>query len=222
MSWFGGGLALKCPAGSRLMVDYVSITDPVATKAAVDQTMALIFAGTTPAKNPPKKTVKQVEAPVVAPPITGSAEFKSFMENFEQMEFSRKIHPMEKKIKGKDITDNPFTKQLFPNLPGQNSIFAIAKVADCKDGFILLLSNREKNPQAENTDLILQKVSVAGVPMGAQKVGRLEYMNQRYFLVTDLDFYKEGNTVTIEVFRYYDSKHKQNTKIQFNQNFCTF
>ncbi len=222
MPWFGGGLALKCPSGSRMMVDYVSITDPVKDKELSSKINDILFAGTTPAKNPPKKTVKQVEVPIVAPPISGSAEFKSFMENFEQMEFSRKIHPSEKKIKGTDITNNPFTKQLFPNLPGQNSIFSVAKVADCADGFILLLTNREKNPQAENTDLILQKVSVAGIPMGSQKIGRLEYMNNRYFLVTDLDFYKQGNTITIEVFRYYDREHKQNTKIQFNQNFCTF
>lgn len=222
MPWFGGGLALKCPARSRMMVDYASIIDPIASKAAVDKTMSILFAGTTPAKNPPKKTVKQVEAPVVAPAVSGSPEFKEFIENFEQMEFSRKIHPREKKVKGNDITNQPFTKQLFKDLPQSNSIFAIAKVADCTDGFILLLTNREKNPQAENTDFILQKVTSSGVSMGSQKIGRTEYMNNRYFLTTDFDFYKTGHTVTIEVFRYYDSEHKQNTKIQFNQNFCTF
>ncbi|MBC7916069.1 MAG: hypothetical protein H7Y07_18345 [Pyrinomonadaceae bacterium] len=223
MPWFSDGLAIKCPASSRMMVDYISITDPAKDKELSNKINDILFGGTTPAKNLPKsKPVKQVEQVVVALPISGSAEFKEFMQSFVQMDFPHKIHPREKKLKGTEITGLSFTKQLFKDTPAGNTVFALAKVADCADGFILLLASREKNPQAENTDYSLHKVSSGGVILGSQKIGRVEFMNNRHFLTTDMDFYKKGNTVTISIDRYFDSEHKQNNSITFNQNFCTF
>ncbi|MBC8053405.1 MAG: hypothetical protein H7Y13_10100 [Sphingobacteriaceae bacterium] len=220
LPWFSDGLAIKCPAGSRMMVDYVSITDPEKEKASSSKISDILFAGTMPSKTPPKKSQPLPEAVITSPAISGSQEFKEFMKNFEQIEFIHKIHPGEKKLKGEDITNLPFIKQLYS--PKDNTILALGKISDCADGYILLLANREKNPQAENTDFILHKFSASGTSMGSQKIGRTEYMNKRYFLMTDMDFYKKGNIITVSVTKYYDREHKQNSTITFNQNFCTF
>ena len=80
MPSFGDGLALKCFANSRMMVDYVNAIDSVKSKAFAQSITDQLFAGTSYEKNSLKvKAKKQQEEIVVVSTIGGSTDFKDFM-----------------------------------------------------------------------------------------------------------------------------------------------
>ena len=80
MPSFGDGLALKCFANSRMMVDYVNAIDPVKSKAFAQSITDQLFSGTSYEKNSLKvKAKKQQEEIVVVSTIGGSTDFKDFM-----------------------------------------------------------------------------------------------------------------------------------------------
>ena len=221
LAWFSDGLALKCPGNSRMKVDYVSFTDPVKDAALTANINNILFGGTTPAKPSKKVAVKEIPA-LVALPVTGSAEFKDFMSYFNDLEFPTKIHLREKKLKTvKDISQLAFAKQYY-KVTDEYSVQAISKVANCADGYMLLIAHKQTTPQSENTEFFLHKFSPDGKSMGNVKIGRQEYMNKSYYYTTDFDFSRKDNIISIYIASYFHSDKKETKTMNFNQNFCTF
>lgn len=152
----------------------------------------------------------------------GSPEFKEFMVNFDQLNLPYQFNYQT--AKARDITNLPFVREKYFKYVNsnvrENTIWALGLVAQCPDGFVLLLMSRYKINNQDNSRFFIERFDVNGKSLSSKDLGFTTKEGGEFFQMLNFSITKESTAVSINTSLRYQNGNTEKNTIHFNPELC--
>ncbi len=222
--FYGPMIGVKSGPKIKMQVDKIAVYNWREVNKISSNALEVLFKDSPPVQTQTTTTstvVKQQDQPAPLA-IEGSTEFKEFMVNFDQINFPFQFNY--NSTKARDITNLPFVQEKYFKYVNsnvrENTIWAIGKVAQCPDGFVLLMISRYKINNQDNSRFFIERFDVKGNSLSNKDLGFTTKENGDFFQMLNFSITKENTAVSINTSLRYQNGNTEKNAIHFNPELC--
>lgn len=216
--FFGPMAGVITNQNMKMQVDEFQVYDPSKGKTVGASSATILSTFQSGSTLSSVEDILPAEKPVLP------ADFQEFIDQFGQINYPYYFSP--ETGQGLEVSNLEFTQKTFYKYVNSNVhdkvMWAMGKLADCKDGIAVLMMNRYRINAQDVSRFIVVSFNYKGEIIGEKEVGAMVKENGSFFKMIDFKAYKENNVVNVEATETFHNGNKQRNSVRFNTAMCNF